>query len=180
MEELLCQLNVKKDEPFSSEVEQYYMCILEYKTTIYSTNIKMANEYGCIGFGDRFIFENVTNTSAIKVRLYSLTVKLSTTKYLEPQRLPLMTLIGVASIGLFNAKYMSFVFENSEHQLHTTVRATLNWPKPVKNFFNMGFSESERQPKWNKRWTVLEEGQLKHFSFASDELFCPPWCHLRS
>lgn len=126
MEELLCQLNVKKDEPFSSEVEQYYMCILEYKTTIYSTNIKMANEYGCIGFGDRFIFENVTNTSAIKVRLYSLTVKLSTTKYLEPQRLPLMTLIGVARIGLFNAKYMSFVFENSEHQLHTTVRATLN------------------------------------------------------
>jgi len=186
MEELLCQLNEPNNRRFSPEVEQYYMCILEHKTTVYGTGIKMANEYGCIGFGDRFIFENVTNTSDIKISLYSLTVKPSKTKCLgicwmkRRPKMPMMTLIGVACIGLFTAKDETFVFKNCdnvrglEHQLHTNVRATLNWPKPVKGFLNMGFSESDRQPTWNKRWAVLEEGKLKYFNFPSDELFCSP------
>lgn len=173
-------------EPLSPKVKQYYICILEHKTTVYSTGIKVANECGCINFGDRFVFENVANTFNIKVSLYSLTVKVSTSKCTRTSLLkrrpqvPMMTLSGVTHIGLLNAKNRKFSLKNAvnitgpEHKLLTTVEVTLHWPKLVKGFLTLGFSRLDRQPRWNKRWTILEDGQLKYFNFPSDELFCAP------
>lgn len=185
VEKLICRFNISENLN-RLHLDTFFLCILEHKATVYSTTVKVLNAKGCINFGGHFIFENVSNTFNIKVSVYSLTVKTGTTSCVNfallrrrPQ-LPMMSLIGVARIGLLNAKYRTFSLRNAEnvlrpeYKLHAAVEANLNWPTTFKTFLTVGSTRTDEEPTWTRKWCVLEDGQMKFYTTSSDEMFSNP------
>lgn len=183
IEKLKCTLNLPQE---TSSKRQYFVCILQHKTTVYSTKIAAANNQGFVDLGGFFIFENVSNTFNIKIQLYSVTLpKHSKGCLLLPflrgnRKVPLMELVGEVPIGMLNIKNKKFTFKNSEnnksneHKLLASIEASVVWPEPLRGFMTVGTGKIDQYPTWNKRWCVMEEAILSYYNYPSDERFATP------
>ncbi|CAG9764843.1 unnamed protein product [Ceutorhynchus assimilis] len=172
MEKLKFKLNLPQE---NRNKIKYFVCILQHKTTVYSTKFATANSQGLIDLGGFFIFQNISNTFNIKIQLYSITLpKNSKGCMLLPFsrracKVPLMELVGTLPVNILNINNERFTFNNSEHKLLVSIEASVVWPEPLRGFMTVGTGKIDQYPTWDKRWCVMEKAILSYYNYPSDE-----------
>lgn len=179
VENIRCSLDASEDT--CPLVKHYYICTLQHKTTIYVTRFAQTNKRGSIHFGGFFIFDNVTNTFNIKVKLYRVTILQETRNCLtlpflkSPLKLPMMEFVGKGHIVILNVKKKKIMLKNDgslkslQCNMIACIDVSLNWPEPLKGFLTIGTGRLDQQPVWNRRWCVLEDAKLLYYNFPCQE-----------